>query len=444
MKVDATPSFLAIHDASLLDQASVRALEIGRVWQDKDNQIGKGTAYLAARKKKTNGEETKWWDRCTQTELQALLSVAAVRKEAEKRVSPALLVHWNVGNEDNQSLKANERAWDRFQLMPRVCVDVRTPELSTTIFGFPVSSPIFVAPFATAGAAHTSGEILIAQSCASRGRAYVCPHYCSSTLREVAEAYMSKSPAKDNAPLFFQFYCPARKDGTLNRDYVLNAFRYAYECGYKAVVVTVDSPVLSIREHTYGNPEWVAALASVPGGGFPAIRGFEEIDGHGKLSKCASVTWAEVAWMARCSELKVVIKGIMHPEDAAEAVRAGVTAIVVSNHGGRQMDGCAGTASVLRDCVAAARTAATAIGAKDIEVYADGGIRRGKDVLRALALGARGVLIGRPILWGLAIGGEEGVSKVMDLLHDELKNALQLCGQTSVRSVQTTVIRSRM
>lgn len=442
---DATAQFLAFHDLALLHTKEVRERVIGRVPSRHDvaPPDEAGTSKLS--RTSNSSARSQWWDFYSPEELQHLPSLSAVHAAASVRMPASLLLHFDNGNEDNQSLRANENAWERWNLMPRVCRDVRQPDLSTTILGCPVASPVFVAPFASAGAAHPSGELAIARACGSRGLAFVVPHYSAFPIAEVANAYREKHVSAA-APLFFQFYAPRDSAGMLHRPYTQAAFKHAEECGFRAVMVTVDSPVLSIRERTYGNAAWVKTLQNLPGGGFPPIRGFETVDQQfeAKLSKCASLSWDDAAWMARVSSLKVVLKGVMCPEDAAEAVRAGLHGIVVSNHGGRQMDGTAGTADVLRECVHAAREAARVLQRDEIEVFVDGGVRRGKDVLRALALGAHGVMVGRPIAWGLGVGGEEGVGVVLDLLKRELANSLQLCGERQVKNLPFSLVRPRL
>ena len=294
---------------------------------------------------------------------------------------------------EHNAARENERAWQRWGLRPRVLVDVRGASTATSVLGHEIALPVLLAPCAFAGHAHPDAEIAVARGAQAAGTLAVISTASTRSAEEVAAAA--------SGPLWFQLYTEPDRSVTDER------VARAEALGYRALVFTVDAPVGAPRYSGY------------PERGFGAVATGAQLD--------PSLDWREMERIAAGSRLPVVLKGILHPLDAAEAVQRGVRGVVVSNHGGRQLDGVVPTARALPEVVEAA--------AGRLEVYVDGGLRSARDVLRALALGARAAWIGRPWIWALALGGAEGVQELLERLRDELRNALMLTGQLDASRV---------
>jgi len=330
------------------------------------------------------------------------------------------------GAEDEVTLRRNREAFHRIQLRPRVLVDVSRIDLTTSVVGQSTATPVLIAPVALQRAVHPEGELATARAAAAAGAIMVLSTMSSCTIEEVAEAAAG--------PKWFQLY--VNPDRTITESLV----RRAEACGYSVLCLTVDAPYLGRRERdlrnllqfppdvTYRNLERDVDLSGVAMG-----------DQGSALAAAAvrlinpGMTWADVDWLRSLTNLPLLIKGILTPEDARLAVEHGVAGIVVSNHGGRQLDTVPATIEVLPEIVDAVQGR--------VEILVDGGFRRGTDVLKALALGAKAVLIGRPYIWGLAVGGEAGVSRVLGLLKTELELALALCGCASVVDIDQNLVR---
>jgi len=312
---------------------------------------------------------------------------------------------------DEQSLAEAEAAWRRRRLRPRVLVDVGRIDPSTTMAGQPVPLPVGIAPMAAHGLAHPDAELATARAAAAAGIPFTLSTMSTASIEEVAAA------APDGIH-WFQLYTQA--DPRRSRRLV----ERAAAAGYRAIVLTVDLPVLGYRERDlrsgfdlavpHGNfrdegPDH-ASHRGDPDGGYDIIA--EDLD--------RSLTWADLATIRSWSTLPLVLKGILTAEDARLAVEHGVDGIVVSSHGARQLDRVVPSADALEEVVAA-------VGGRT-EIWVDGGIRRGLDVVTAIALGARGVLVGRPILWALAAAGEAGVARALEILRAETLIALALLG----------------
>jgi 4-hydroxymandelate oxidase len=329
------------------------------------------------------------------------------------------------GAEDEVSLGRNRGAFERWALRPRALVDVSRRDTSAQVLGSTISMPILVAPTAFHCLVHPDGEVATAQGAAAAGTLMVVSTLATRTLEEVASA--------GSAPRWFQLY--VYRDRRVTENLVQRAER----SGYHALCLTVDAPVWGRRERDDRN-----AFTLPPGLGVRNLEtaGIDRVP-EGRLA-CSglsaywgelldpSLTWKDVEWLRSLTSLPILVKGVMTAEDAQLAVDHGVAGIVVSNHGGRQLDGTLGTLDVLPEVVAA-------VGSR-VEVYVDGGIRRGSDVLKALALGARAVMVGRPILYGLALGGAEGVAAVLQHLRMELEMAMALVGRPSVAGIDRTVV----
>jgi isopentenyl diphosphate isomerase/L-lactate dehydrogenase-like FMN-dependent dehydrogenase len=323
---------------------------------------------------------------------------------ARATLDPAAYDYIAGGAWDEDSVAENEAAWRRRTLRPRVLVDVADVTTATTLLGVPSSMPVAIAPTATHGLAHPDGEPATARAAAAAGIPFILSTMSSRTIEEVAEAI-------PDATRWFQLYAqaePRRTRRLVDR---------AVAAGYGAIVLTVDLPVLGYRERDRRN-----AFIPGPFGNF-ADEADEPEEGVDWLSR--SLTWDDLATIRGWAPgLPLVLKGILGAEDARLAVEHGVDAIVVSNHGARQLDRVAAPVDVLEEVVDAAggRT----------EIWVDGGVRRGLDVAIALALGARGVLLGRPALWALATGGQAGVERAIAILRAELEITLALLGAPSV------------
>jgi 4-hydroxymandelate oxidase len=310
-------------------------------------------------------------------------------------------------------------AWQRIAIRPRVLVDVSDRDPSTTVLGRPRPHPVIVAPTAYHRLAHPDGE-----EASARGAAQAEAIFCLSSLATAGPADVAA--AVPDGERWFQLY--VFRDRAVSRE-LLNA---ATENGYEAIVVTVDLPVLGIRERDirsqYVIPE---AIISRSGMGRNDALSLLEI---GELID-PSLTWADVEEFASDCRLPVLVKGVLTPEDARLAAEHGAAGVVVSNHGGRQLDTVAAGAEALP-------AIAEAVGDR-IDVLVDGGIRRGTDVLKALALGARAVMVGRPVIWGLAVDGESGVRTVLELILAEFDVALALAGVPRASALGPNCIEPR-
>jgi len=299
----------------------------------------------------------------------------------------------------------NERAWASWRFVPRFGIDVSEVATSTTFFGRSMPAPLLLAPCAFAAFAHPDGEWAVARGAARTGTPYVVS---SASSKEQATI-----PASAATPCWFQLYVPRAAPD------VERIVRAAEDGGFEALVVTVDAPVASLRRTGY-----------VPDAG--ERDPFE----HGRPSGSPlnpAVTWTTVAEVVALTALPVLVKGVLHPDDALRAVECGARGVIVSNHGGRQLDGVVPTALVVEEIAGAVADRAL--------VLVDGGIRSGRDVLRALCLGAHGALIGRPYLWALAVGAEDGVDLLLRRLHLELENALALTGCRSIADAGRALVR---
>jgi 4-hydroxymandelate oxidase len=354
-----------------------------------------------------------------------LLTIADWQRAARQRLPRPAYDYFRSGADDELTLERNERAYDDWVIWYRVLRDVSAPRLATTVLGQEIQSPILIAPTAYHRMAHPDGELGTARAAAARGTILVASTLATTSLEEIAEA--------TRAPKWFQLY--VHKD----RGFTKSLVERAEAAGYDAIVVTVDTPVLGRRLRDerggFGLPEGlrmenlVAALAEGPPDG--STLSHYVADRHD-----ASLTFADLAWLRELSHMPVVVKGVVRADDAAACVSAGVAGIIVSNHGGRQLDGAPATIDAVSGVV-------DAVGGR-ADVLVDGGIRRGTDVLKALALGARAVLVGRPVLWGLAVGGEAGVVAVLELLDKELARAMALAGCASVAELDRGLVaRSR-
>ncbi len=329
------------------------------------------------------------------------------------------------GAEDEVSLRRNREAYDQWALRPRILTDVSKRDTRAVVLGERVTMPILAAPTSFHALVHPDGEVATARGVAAAGTIMVASTISTKPLEEVAAAV--------DAPRWFQLY--VYKDRAVTEQLVQRAVK----AGYKALCLTVDTPILGRRERDERNAFTLPLGFGIANLKPAGLDGMPQVERGSAFAKYvadlldASLTWDDVDWLKSISPLPLIIKGIMTAEDAALAVDHEVAGIIVSNHGGRQLDSTPGTLDVLPDIVAAVHGR--------VEVYMDGGVRRGTDVVKAIALGARAVLLGRPILWGLALGGADGVQQVLEHLRIELDAAMALTGRTSVKDLDTTLVQ---
>ncbi|GAA2307825.1 alpha-hydroxy acid oxidase [Streptomyces caniferus] len=324
------------------------------------------------------------------------------------------------GSGDEVTLREDREAYDRYRLRPRTLVDVSHLELGTTLLGRPVSIPIGIAPMAYHRLVHADGEIATARAAGAVGALTIASTFASKTLEETARAA--------TGPLWLQLYVMRRREVTES------LVRRAEAAGYGALVITVDTPRMARRERDLRNgfslPPYVrpANLDHGQRAGLHEGRsGNSTLAEHAALHHDAAFTWEDLAWLRSLTRLPLVLKGVLTAEDARRAADLGVAGLIVSTHGGRQLDGVIPALDALPEVVAAVPP--------ECEVLVDGGIRRGTDVLKALALGARAVLVGRPVLWGLAVDGADGVERVLATLRAELEEAMALTGRPRLDTI---------
>jgi 4-hydroxymandelate oxidase len=328
---------------------------------------------------------------------------------ARDKLDPALYDYFAGGAQDEVTLAANEAAFRRLMLVPRVLTGAGEPSLETEILGRTASMPVLIAPSAFHRLAHPDGELATGRAAAAAEVVMINAMLSTVAMEEVAAT---------GATLWFQFYLQP------DLGYTESLVRRAEAAGCRALVITVDSPVLRTGERARS-----ALLELPPGLSCPNLGGDGDIR---QVTLSPELSWRHIDWLRGITSLPIVLKGILHPADAELAVEHGADAILVSNHGGRQLDGAAASVDrlpLIADAVAGR-----------VPVLLDGGVRRGTDVVKALALGARAVAIGRPVVWGLTVGGAEGVSHVLELLRAEVANAITLCGLGSVRDVPRELV----
>jgi 4-hydroxymandelate oxidase len=347
----------------------------------------------------------------------AAVSVAAFEEIARERMHPAAFDYVAGGAWDETSLVENEAAWTRRRFRPRVLVDVGQVDTATVLLGGPVAFPLAIAPMAAHGLAHPDGELATVRAAAVAGVPFILSTMSSRSIEAVAEV-------APGARRWFQLYVQDRAE----RSRAL--VERAAAAGYEAIVLTVDLPLLGYRDRDRRSGFELA----VPLGNFeanedgpthrPDAAGYDALEDLGRRT----LAWDDLAEIRSWSPLKLVLKGILTPEDATLAVEHGADAIVVSNHGARQLDRTVAPVDALEEVVAAVGDGA--------EIWVDGGVRRGLDIAIALALGARGVLVGRPIMWALAAGGQPGVERALAILREEFEIALALLGVPTANQLE--------
>ena len=354
-----------------------------------------------------------------------LVNLAEYESRAREIAEGSTLDYYDGGSNDEITLRENVAAFGRITVYPRVFRGVGERDTHTTILGLPTSTPIMVAPVALIGMLHPDGEVPVVRAASDAGSIFTLSTFSVTPIEDVVAAA--------SGPVWFQLY--VYKDRSASEALV----RRVEAAGCTALELTADTPVLGRRERDVRNefslpadlwapnltadstlPEWSSGSGSAFAAAFDAL-----VD--------PNLTWDDIAWLTSVSNLPVLAKGIVRADDARRAVDAGAAGVIVSNHGGRQLDTAPAAIDAL-GCVT------DAVGDK-VEVILDGGIRRGTDVVKAIAMGARAVQIGRPIVWGLVVDGEEGVRDVLSLLRDELDLAMALTGCRSIDEISYDLLR---
>lgn len=358
-------------------------------------------------------------------ESQQLLSVHDYHRVARTKLPKEVLDYFEGGALDEITLRENTSGWERLKLYYHVLAGIGERDLRTTILGQSISMPIGIAPTAFHKLANEAGEIATAKAARAAGTLFI--------LSSLSNTPMESVFPEASSPRWFQLYL--YKDRAISGELV----RRAEAAGAEAIVLTVDAPGLGTRERDMRNrftlPEGltVANVTPLGKGHVPEVRG-SGLAAYVHDNFKSDLGFEDLDWLCQWTRLPVVVKGVCRSDDARRIAEHGAKAVVVSNHGGRQLDGAPATCDALPHVL-------DAIG-DSCEVYVDGGIRRGSDVLKALAIGARAVLIGRPILWGLCAGGEEGVINILKMLRRELDEAMLLCGCAKLEDIDTSLLKN--
>lgn len=359
-----------------------------------------------------------------------MLNVFDFELAAAERLDPAVWGYYLGGANDEVTLRENRTSWDRLAIRYRTMVDIRSRDTATVALGAPIAYPLLIAPTAMQRLAHPEGELATARAAGAAGTIMIVSTTATTSLEDVRAAA--------TGPTWFQLYVYKDRDATKD------LLQRAAAAGYSAIVLTVDAPLLGRRERDIRNafslPPHLQIVNAVRAGSAHANMPGAD-DGESGLTKHlhglhdVTITPPDITWIREASGLPVLVKGIVRGDDALRAVEHGAAGVVVSNHGGRQLDGVAPTCEVLAEVV-------EAVGDR-VEVLVDGGIRRGSDIFKALSLGARAVLVGRPYLWGLAVEGEAGVRHVLKILRDELSLTMGLAGRPTIDSIDRSAVNER-
>ena len=375
--------------------------------------------------------------------LQRAHSIADLRKLSRRRLSRCVFDFFDGGAEDEISLAANTASLDRVNLLPRVLADVANVEIGTRLLGATAAMPLGIAPMGACGLGWRDADVAVARAAAAAGVPYTLSSAAHNTIEEVA--------TRAGGRLWFQPYMLS------HREFVFRLIDRARSAGYEALVVTVDLPVGGKRERDLRNqfalpfrltPRTFVDFAARPAWSLPMLMrgrplmgnmvGMETRTGATAAGTTvgsgmdASFSWTDLQRVRDLWLGKFIVKGVLRPDDARRLVALGCDAIVVSNHGGRQLDGACSTFDALPDVAAAVNGGA--------DVLLDGGVRRGRHIVQALAAGASGVFVGRSVLYGLAAAGEPGATRALEILRDEFTRTLRLCGCRSVAEVDSTLL----
>ena len=341
---------------------------------------------------------------------------------ARAALSPMAWDYLAGGSGDERTLAWNHERFDAHQLRPRVLRDVATPDMSCSLLGLELPHPVLLAPTGFQRLFHPEGELATARAAGAVGALYTLSTAATTSIEDIA--------AVATGPLWFQMY--VQRD----RGFTLELMQRAEAAGCRALVLTVDTPVLGARDRDQRNhlelPPGLE-LANLRGLGQRDVPTFRHDQSNPFLDP--SLTWDALDWLVSEASVPVLVKGVLRGDDAVRAAERGAAAVVVSNHGGRNLDTVPATVDVLPEIVEAV--------AGRVPVLMDGGVRRGVDVVKALALGAHAVLVGRPYLWGLASAGSAGVERVVRMIVAELGMAMAQCGAASLRELTPDLVNRR-
>ncbi len=349
-------------------------------------------------------------------DLARVVALTDLEPLARERMSKPAFDYVAGGSWDEITLVENVEAWRRLRFVPRVLADVSPADPGGTFLGRRVRLPIAMAPMAAQVLAHPEGEVEAMRGCAAAGVPYCLSTSSSRTLEEVAAA-------APDAERWFQLYLID------SLEYSRTLVERAAEAGYRALVVTVDLPVLGYRDRDRRNGFVLPPMPHVDAPAGARESRYGRLDSQGAIG----LSWATLDRIRGWTDLPVIVKGVLSPDDADRAAASGVAGICVSNHGARQLDRSIATADALGPIVDAV--------AGRCEVWVDGGIRRGPDVVAALALGATGVLVGRPLYWALAAAGAAGIGRAIEILTEELERALAILGCASVDQLDRSLLQ---
>jgi L-lactate dehydrogenase (cytochrome) len=378
-----------------------------------------------------------------------VVNIQDLRRLAKKRLPRAVFDYLDGGAEDERTLQENTRAFEDLLFRPRAAVAVADCDLRVRVLGDQLSFPAMLAPVGYSRLMHPGGEVAAAQAAGAAGTGYI--------LSTISGYKLENVKAASNGPVWYQLYLVG------GREAAEAAIERACRAGFSALVITVDTPVAGMRERDYRNgitellgkslfaklshlpeilshPRWLAAF--LKDGGVPKLENII-VPGRGpmKLMDVAAalaeavITWEDFGWIRKAWSGPIVVKGILTGDDAKRAADKGASAVVVSNHGGRQLDSVSATIRALPEVVSAVTG--------QIEVLMDGGIRRGSDIVKAVCLGARAVLIGRAYAYGLAAGGYPGVARALEILRNDVERTLKLLGCPNISSLHASYVKLR-
>ncbi|CAG9794750.1 unnamed protein product [Diatraea saccharalis] len=356
--------------------------------------------------------------------MEKYISLQDFEDAATNVLAKPAMEYFRNGATEQQTLAENRLAFRRLRILPKCLMGITGADLRTTILGHEVSMPVGIAPSAMQKTAHHDGEVAIAKAAQAEGTIYTLSTASTCSIEEVASA-------APDAIKWFQVY--VFRDREVTRKLVMRAEK----AGFKALLLTVDTPVFGIIRSDIRNSYAFAEHLKLAN----FVEYFSKSDNAdddmkdyvGKLFE-KTLTWEDVKWLKSITKLPVIAKGILRAEDAVKAAEMGCSGILVSNHGARQLDGLPATIEVLPEVVDALKN-------YNVEVYMDGGVTTGNDVYKALALGAKMVLVGRPALWGLAVGGQAGVQRTLNILRTELESTVQIAGTPTVADITRDMVR---
>ena len=354
--------------------------------------------------------------------LDSILDIGEFEYYAQSKLPESITAFFSRGAGHETTLKENVSAFDRIKLLPRVLRNVEKRSLATTVLNQPIDFPLLIAPMAFQRLAHPEGEIAVAKAAQDHNLIMTVSTLSTYSLEEIA--------ANSTCPPWFQLYI--YKDRGITK----NLIQLAEASGYQGIVLTVDAPIYGKRIKELRTPLTLPPgfeIKNLIAAGLP-LKDLPSSKLAGYLASLLdpSLSWNDITWLQSLTSLPIILKGIMNPKDIQIAIANSIEAVIISNHGGRQLDTTLSSIETLK--------LMKGLGDGKIEIILDGGIRKGIDILKALALGARAVMVGRPILWGLAVGGEEGVKRVLTILKAELDLAMALCGYSSLHQINEEVL----